>query len=43
MRLDALQAYADYHIDQVAPRPNHMLDELEERLLSGLPTKDEKG
>lgn len=22
MRLDALQAYADYHIGQVAPRPN---------------------
>ena len=40
MRLDALQAYADYHIDQVAPRPTHVLDELEKRLASGLPKKD---
>ena len=40
MRLDALQAYADYHIDQVAPRPTHVLDELEKRLFSGLPKKD---
>src|ERR1017187_5005349 len=35
-RLDALQLYADYNIDQVAPRPAHVLDELEERLVSGL-------
>jgi hypothetical protein len=34
-RLDALQAYADYHLDQVAPLPTHILDELEKRL--GLP------
>ena len=40
MRLDALQAYADYHIDQVAPRPTHVLDELEKRLFPGLPKKD---
>jgi hypothetical protein len=40
MRLDTLQAYADYHIDQVAPRPTHVLDELEKRLSSGLPKKD---
>jgi hypothetical protein len=40
MRLDALQAYADYHIDQVSPRPTHVLDELEKRLFSGLPMKD---
>jgi hypothetical protein len=40
MRLDALQAYADYHIDQVAPRPSHVLDELEKRMASGLPRKD---
>jgi hypothetical protein len=40
MRLDALQAYADYHIDQVAPRPTDVLDELEKRLFSGLPKKD---
>lgn len=40
MRLDALQAYADYHVDQVAPRPSHVLDELEKRLASGLPKKD---
>ena len=40
MRLDALQAYADYHIDQMAPRPSHVLDELEKRLSSGLPKKD---
>ena len=39
-RLDALQLYADYHIDQVAPRPAHVLDELEERLFSGLLVRD---
>ena len=37
-RLDALQAYADYHVQKVAPRPTHLLDELEKRLL-GLPEK----
>ena len=40
MRLDALQAYADYHIDHVSPRPTYVLDELEKRLFSGLPVKD---
>jgi hypothetical protein len=40
MRLDALQAYAEYHIDQVAPRPSDVLDALEKRLFSGLPKKD---
>jgi hypothetical protein len=40
VRLDALQVYAEYHIDQVAPRPTHVLDELEKRLFSGLPVKD---
>jgi hypothetical protein len=40
MRLGALQAYADYHIDQVAPRPTYVLDELEKRLFSGLLKKD---
>ena len=40
MHLDALQAYADYHIDQVAPRPSHVLDELEKRIASGLPRRD---
>ncbi len=39
-RLDALQAYADYHIERVSPRPTHVLDELENRLFSGSPTKD---
>jgi hypothetical protein len=34
-RLDLLQLYADYHIHAVAPRPTHMLDELEKRLFSG--------
>jgi hypothetical protein len=33
IRLDALQAYADYYLDKVAPRPTRVLDELEERLL----------
>ena len=28
-RLDALQIYADYHIDLVSPRPTDVLDELE--------------
>ena len=39
-RLAALQAYADYHIDKVAPRPTNVLDELEETLFSGMPKKD---
>ena len=38
-RLDALQAYTDYHIERVAPRPTHALDELENRLFSGSQTK----
>lgn len=40
-RLDALQAYADYHIESVSPRPTHILDELENRLFSGSPTRGE--
>ena len=32
-RLELLQAYADYHIQKVSPRPTHLLDELEKRLL----------
>ena len=39
-RLDALQIYADYHIEQVAPRTTHALDELESRLFSSPPAKD---
>jgi hypothetical protein len=39
-RLDALQIYADYHIEQVAPRPTNVLDELEGRLFSNPPRKD---
>lgn len=39
MRLGALQAYTDYHIERVAPRPTQALDELESRLLSGPQTK----
>ncbi len=39
MHLDALQAYADYHIERVSPRPTNVLDELENRLFSGSPTK----
>ncbi len=38
-RLDALQAYADYHIERVSPCPTHVLDELENRLFSAPPTK----
>ncbi len=34
VRLEALEAYADYHLDQVAPRPTQVLDELEKRLFS---------
>jgi len=32
--LDALQAYADYHIQKVAPRPTRVLDELEDLLFA---------
>jgi hypothetical protein len=38
-RLDALQTYADYHIDETAPRPTHLLDELEDKLLSNIGSK----
>ncbi len=38
VRLDALQAYADYHIERVTPRATHALDELENRLFGGAPT-----
>lgn len=31
-RLDALQAYADYRLQKVSPRPTLLLDELERRL-----------
>ena len=30
-RLEVLQAYADYHLQSVSPRPTHLLDELERR------------
>lgn len=39
-RLDALQIYADYHIEQVAPRNTRAVDELESRLFSTPPVKD---
>ena len=39
IRLDALQAYTDYRIERVAPRPTQALDELEKRLFSGSQTK----
>lgn len=39
-RLDALQAYADYHIDKVAPRPTHLLGELQDKLLFKVPHKE---
>ncbi|NQU21519.1 MAG: N-6 DNA methylase [Candidatus Nealsonbacteria bacterium] len=32
--LDGLQTYADYHLQQVAPRPTHVLDELEDLVLA---------
>jgi hypothetical protein len=31
-RLEILQAYADYHLQKVSPRPTRLLDELERRL-----------
>lgn len=40
LRLDALQAYTEYHINQIAPRSTRVLDELEGRLFPGLPRKD---
>jgi hypothetical protein len=39
-RLDSLQIYADYHIEQIAPHPTSALDELEKRLFSSPPAKD---
>jgi len=40
VRLDALDAYTDYHLDQVVPRSTDVLDELEKSLFSDTPTKD---
>jgi len=40
IRLDALQAYADYHLTQVAPHSTRVLEELENRLFSETPMKD---
>ena len=34
VELDALQAYADYHIEQVAPRPPKVFEELEDLLFA---------
>ena len=31
-RLEILQAYADYHLQKVSPRPTHLLDEIERQL-----------
>ena len=41
-RLDALQIYADYHIDQIAERSTHVLEELEAQLFSDTLMKDRK-
>lgn len=38
-RLDALQIYADYHLERIAPRPTHTLDEIERRILAASPAK----
>ena len=34
VELERLQTYTDYHLHQVAPRPTHVLDELEDLLFS---------
>jgi hypothetical protein len=41
-RLEALQAYADYYLDKVSPRPTHILDELEGRLFGNSTTNDKE-
>jgi hypothetical protein len=41
-RLDALQIYADYHIEQIAPRSMQVLNDLENRLFSGPAPKTRK-
>jgi hypothetical protein len=41
-RLDALQAYADYHIDRVASRSTKVLDDLRNRVFSFPRAKDKK-
>jgi hypothetical protein len=38
-RLEALQVYADYHLDQVSPGTTRVLDELDKRLFPTLPGK----
>jgi hypothetical protein len=38
-RLDTLQAFAEYHIDQVAPRPAPKVDQRERSLFPDFPTK----
>ncbi|MEZ6110756.1 MAG: N-6 DNA methylase [Pirellulaceae bacterium] len=34
MELEGLQAYADYHLERVAPRPTHVLKQLEDLVLA---------
>jgi hypothetical protein len=36
-RLDSLQAYADYHLDRVAPYPTRRLEELQDKLFLNSP------
>jgi len=38
--LDGLQAYADYHLQQVAPRPTAALEELEDLVLAKVAKRD---
>jgi hypothetical protein len=39
VRLEALQVYADYHIDKVSSRPSPILDELEDKLFLSISKK----
>ncbi|MBN1909417.1 MAG: N-6 DNA methylase [Pirellulales bacterium] len=43
VELDGLQAYADYHLQQVAPRPTHVLEELENMVLAKSTTRNKGG
>ena len=38
--LDGLQAYADYHLEQVAPRPTDVLEQLEDMVLAKTGKRD---
>jgi hypothetical protein len=42
-RLEALQAYADYHLEKTSPRPTGVFDELENRIFAAISKEGSNG